>query len=177
MLKHFAFFLFLATLVCKTAFAVDRQNELDGTWVIDARATEERVANSPRPPNSEKLAEWFGLASGYMVLFTYEFAGDTVVAGAYRASKTTEFQQISQHGSERKYRMKGAEGPELTVSMLSDKAVSIVHSGQPEMDYLVWRRGQLKTATTTPEEVMAAAEIWLKAVERIVNALRGPSSP
>lgn len=179
MLKNFIAICLLVSVFCTRSAAFDSSSKLDGTWIIDAAATEESLVSSPRPSNVDNLAQWFGLASGYMALVTYEIKGNTILASAYQGNKVLEYQRVSDQGTEIRYILKG--GPDsqenmLSVSMLTDKNLKIIHSNSPEMGYLLWKRGQLRTGMTTPDEVMEASRIWLTSVQKIVNSLRAPSS-
>ncbi len=155
-------------------------SNVKGAWIVDAKATEELVSKVPRSPHADKLAQWFGLASGYMALFTYEFEGNIAKASAYRGNKVLEFERLTNQDNETTYALidaTNAKAQTLSVSMLKNGNIRIVPSGSPEMSYLRWKPGQLKTETATPEDVMAASRIWLTSVQAIVGTLNTPHTP
>lgn len=180
MFKSLILICLVASATAVTSAVADTPSKLNGAWIVDAKATEDFVVGAPLPPNADKLAQWFGLASGYMALFTYEFEGDVVTASAYRGNRVLEYQRISEQGSETKYVLKetsGSKARTLTVSILNNGNIRIIPSEAPEMGYLLWKRGQLKTEKVTPEEVMAAANVWIASVQTIVKALNRPPGP
>jgi hypothetical protein len=151
-----------------------------GAWIIDAKATEELITNIPRPAHADKLIQWFGLASGYMVLYTYEFDGNKAKASVYRGGKVLEFERVSNQDSETTYALIDAANSKtqnLSVSMLKNGNIRIVPSYGPEMAYLRWKPGQLKTETATADDVMAATRTWLTSVQAIVETLNPPPKP
>lgn len=152
-------------------------SKLKGAWIIDPKATENLVLSATPPPNASKLAEWFGLAGGYLALFTYEFNGDAAIASAYRGSRILEFQVSSQQNTEIKYSLKNdtsSPAKTLSVSLLNNGNIKIVPSEAPEMGYLLWKRGSLKTEQATPDDVMAASKTWLVSIQNIVEFLNKP---
>lgn len=160
--------------------AIPMPSNVKGAWIVDAKATEDLVAKIPSPPHADKLAEWFGLASGWMALFTYEFEGNKAKASAYRGNKVFEYERISNQDRETTYALIGATNsktPTLSVSMLKHGNIRIVPSDNPGMAYLRWKPGQLKSETTTPDDLMAASRVWLISVQAIVNTLKTPPSP
>lgn len=180
MLKNCILAFLLASAVVSTAAAAETPSRLDGAWIIDARATQEFVVGGKRPPDADKLARWFGLAAGYMALFTYEFKGGVAVLSAYRGDRVFTYQRVSPQDAVTRYVLKDSAGQEvdtLLVSMLNDESIMIVHAKSPEMAHLVWKRGQLTSEKAGPEDVMAAVRNWLAAVETIVKALRQPPAP
>lgn len=153
-------------------------SKVRGTWVVDAKATEDFFLKSPLPRKADKLAQWLGLASGYMALFTYEFDGNHARARAYRADKVLEFERISDQDTETTYALKGdAAGKQqtLSVSMLKNGSLRIFPSQSLESGYLIWKPGQLNADTVATDDFMAATRTWLESVQRIVDKLNNPS--
>lgn len=149
-------------------------NKLEGTWIVDPKATENFVLNAPPPANADKLAEWFGIAGGYWALFTYEFDGDSATMSAYRGARKFEFKLLSQQGTEIKYsRKNGTSSPAktLSVSLLKNGNIKIVPSESPESSYILWKRGSLKTGQARPDDVMAASKSWIASIHNIVKFL------
>ena len=152
-------------------------SDIKGSWIVDAKATAELVEKLPRPAHADKLTQWFGMASGYMVLYTYEFDGNKAKASAYRGAKVLEFERVSDQDSGTTYALiDGAKSSTetLSVSMLKNGNIRIVPSGAPEMAYLRWKPGQLKPETATPDEVSEALRTWLASVQAIVETLKPP---
>lgn len=151
-----------------------------GSWRVDAKATEELLARMPRPPQADKLAQWFGLASGYLALHTYEFDGDRARVSAYRGTRVQEFRRLSEQERETTYALMDpghSKTETLSVSMLQDGNIRIVPSASPEMAYLRWKPGQLTTETATADEVMAEMRTWVAAVQVIMKTLATADSP
>jgi hypothetical protein len=153
---------------------------LNGTWILDAKATENLIVNSPLPLDADKLAKWFGLGASYMCAFTYEFRGDEAIASAYRG-RQGKYRLLSRQGSEIRFTLQNAtESPVddiLTVTILNDRNIKIVHSSSPEMRILLWKRGQLKTDQSTPSDVQAAVDAWLVSIQHILNFLNAAPNP
>ena len=150
---------------------------IKGAWIVDAKATEELMAKIPRPLHADKLSQWFGLASGYMGLYTYEFDGNVAKASAFRGNKVLEFERVSDQDTDTTYTLKGGTGSiaqTLSVSMLKSGNIRIVPSDSPEISYLRWKPGQLKTESATPDDLMAASRIWLESVQAIIEILKEP---
>jgi hypothetical protein len=155
-------------------------SDVKGSWILDTSATEELISKIPRPANAEKLAQWFGLASGYMALFIYEFDGNFAKASAFRGTKVLEFERVSDQDTETSYAQintTDSKPQTLSVSVLKDGNIRIVPSASPEISYLRWKPGHLKTETANPDDVMAIAQIWLESVQRIVKTLNTPPKP
>lgn len=149
-----------------------------GTWIIDAKATENLVEKLPRPQHADKLAQWFGLTAGYMPLFAYEFDGDAAKLSAFRGDWTLEFDRISNQETETVYAMKGTVGSKhqtMSVSMLKNGNIRIVPPDLPVMSYLRWKPGQLPKESASHDDFMAAARIWLTSVQAIIQTLKEPS--
>ncbi len=149
--------------------------KLKGAWIVDPKATENFVLNGTPPSNATKLAEWFGLAGGYLALFTYEFDGDSATMSAYGGVRKLEFQLLSQQGTEIKYALKNdtsSPAKTLSVFLLQDGNIKIVPSESPESSYLLWKRGALKTGQATPDDVMAVSKAWLVSIQKVVKFLR-----
>lgn len=150
-----------------------------GSWIIDAKATEELMAKIPRPPHADKLAQWFGLASGYMALYTYEFDGNMAKASAFRGDKGLEFERVSDQDTETTYTLKGATDSKpqtLSVSILKSGNIRIFLSEYPEMSYFRWKPGQLKAESVTLDDVMSASKTWAKSLQAIIENLKEPST-
>lgn len=147
---------------------------LTGSWSIDTKATESFVKNSPPPPLDVRwLAKWFTSSAKSLAVRTYEFKGDTVIASENSAARKLEFQLTSQQGTEIQYSLKTvSNGPakRFKVSLLKDGNIIIVPSGEPEMAYVVWKRGPSKQEQSTSDEVMNA---WVASIKDIVLFLFG----
>lgn len=180
MFKQLILACLVASAAAVTSAKAETSHNLNGEWIVDAKATEDFVVDAPLPPNADKLAQWFGLAAGYLALFTYEFDGNVVTQSAYRGNRVLAYQRVSELGSEVKYVLKGtsdSKAKTLTVSIQNNGNIRIVPSEAPEMGYLLWKRGQLTTGKVTPEDVTAATNAWLASVQTIVKALRKPLTP
>lgn len=160
--------------------ATSMPRNVKGTWVVDGKGTEELLEKIPRPHRADKLVQWFGLASGYMALFTYEFDGNKAKLSAFRGSKVQEFERVSDQDHETTYALidaTNAKSETLSVSMLKNGAIRIVPSSSPELTYLRWKPGALKAETVTSDDVMAASGVWLASVQRVVERLNSLPDP
>lgn len=147
-------------------------SNVKGAWIIDAQATEELIAKIPRPLKADKLAQWFGMASGYLTFVTYEFEGNTAKATAFRGDKVLKFERLSDQDRETTYALingTNSKAQTLSVSMLESGNIRIIPSGSPEMAYLRWKPGQLKTET--PDDIRATIRTWVTSAQAIVKTL------
>ena len=144
--------------------------KIRGSWVLDAEATEKSVIAAP----PYKDAEWLGMAAGYMVGVIYEFDENGAIIHMYGGDKKREYQFLSRHDTEIKYSPKNIQGtaPDtLTVSIVSDKNIKIVHAGSPEMGSLLWKRINFDPRRrTTPNELKAGIDAWMASLQRILKA-------
>lgn len=170
----------LSSLTAATRAADGNPSAPDGTWIIDATATERSVEKVPPAKDAENLAKMLMVFSGYLSLYTYEFKGNTATLSAYRGSKTFEYLRIATQGAESKYSQRNSPDSQvktISVSVLSNENIRIVSSDMPEMSHLIWKRGQFKTESAAPEDVMAASKAWIESSQRIVNMLKNLSRP
>lgn len=141
---------------------------LTGKWSIDAKATESFVKSTPPPPlDVSWLAKWFTLSAKSLAVRTYEFSGNTVIAGENNTGRKLEYQLTSQQGTEIQYSLKtiSAESAKsLKVSILKDGNIKIVPSVKPEMSYVLWKRGSLKKEPPSPDDLTTA---WVASIKHI----------
>ncbi|MDX8386112.1 MAG: hypothetical protein R8M11_06305 [Gallionella sp.] len=167
----------LAMSVVVTSAWANKLGNLSGTWILDGKATESHIKGSLRPLNSHTLAQWFGLTSGYMCVMAYKFEGNAAYISAYRG-KTIEYQFLSSQGGKIEYTKKnatGAAGDTLSVYMLNEENIKIVHSGNKEMGYLLWKRGQQKIELNKPSDLKTMLEAcWSTSLQNIVEFLSEP---
>jgi len=141
---------------------------IKGMWSIDTKATESFVKSSPPPPlDVSWLAKWFTLSAKNLAVRTYEFSGNAAIASENDAGRKVEFQLTSQQGTEIQYSPKTvSNGPakSLKVSLLKDGNITIVPSWEPEMAYVLWRRGSSKKEQFLPDDLMTA---WVASIKNI----------
>ena len=172
--------LLLCCLVLLVTVATNAQagtsSKLDGLWVVDPKATEDFVARSPLPPNADKLADWFGVAGGFMAIFTYEFKGNVALRGALGpGNQALEYQQDITKGAETKYIPKqtsDSRADTFSVSKMDNGNIRIIQSKAPEMAYILWKRSQIKTNPISPEELTAISEEWMASIEVVRKSLK-----
>lgn len=158
----------------ESAAAVPR--DIKGTWIVDSKETRELIAKSPLPFNAEKLAQWFGLGGGYTALMIIELEGNTAKIKAFNGSKSPEFQRVSDQETESVYapfETSSSNARTLAVSILKNGNIRIVPSDRPEMAYLRWKPGDLKSSADFDETVNA----WVASVQSIVRVLTPPIAP
>lgn len=142
---------------------------LAGTWSIDTKATESFVKSSPPPPLDVRwLVKWFTLSARSLVVRTYEFKGDTVIASENGTGRKLEFQLTSQQGTEIQYSLKTVSNEpakSLKVSLLKGGNIRIVPLGEPEMAYVLWKRESSKQEQLSLNVVMTT---WVASTKNIV---------
>lgn len=158
----------------ESATAVPR--DINGTWIVDSKETRELIAKIPLPFNAEKLAQWFGVGGGYTALMIIELVGNTAKIRAVNGGKSSEFQRASDQETESIYaplETNSSDARTLAVSILKNGNIRIVPSNRPEMAYLRWKPGDLKSSADFDETVKA----WLASVQSIVTVLNPPITP
>jgi hypothetical protein len=149
---------------------------LNGAWVLDAKTTEESVLAAP----PYIAAQWFGLASPYLVAFIYEFDGNDATIHMYGDQNRRNYQFLSQEGNQVTYVPKGTQegGTDtLTVSILNDNNITISHSGSPEMGHITWKRVNLDPRRTIPDDAQPGMDAWFASLRKIIPVLNAPPNP
>lgn len=151
-------------------------SQLDGVWVLDAKATENSMINGPRPTDPEKVAKWLLSVGGYLPLLTYEIKGDKIIYSAYRGDKKVEYRIVSREDSKMKFVSSASmerRAETLTVSVVDDTNILIQPSSDmPESGYLLWKRGPANPEQASYNDIKAAMDAWAASGGRIIEALK-----
>lgn len=156
--------------------------DLNGTWIFDAKATEDFIVGSPKYHGAHNVFELDGLKQ---CVGSYKFNGDiaTVILGIEGVDKNVqqnEFRLISRQGTEIKYKevaTKTTEGANLvtfTVFVLNDKNIRIVFSDNPKIDFLLWKRGTFEKMSYRDLELLLQS--WLLSFEKIKEVLNAKTN-
>jgi hypothetical protein len=132
--------LILVSAISSVAFA-DMPNSLKGTWVIDAKATEEYLKNSS-PKLDPKEAELFPLLLGDSFGIILNFNSGVLTTSTYHGDKSSPpHQLISQQNEQMKYIFKGDKDDLWTVSIINNgKNINIKATKNPTFEFCLWKR-------------------------------------
>ena len=174
MKKEITLILLLANILFVTNALAET---LNGTWIFDAKATEDFVLKTTKYRGADHVAEVFGLAGHYQCIFIYEFNGDIVKVrpiGNDQPEKAEALQLISRKGNQIKYVVKESIAKNnrskpgiVTVTVLNDKNIVIAYSNSPEIDFLLWKRMtlNLKQMTNTDFETLVGS--WMESLKKV----------
>lgn len=139
--------LILATVISSVAFA-DVPDSIKGTWVLDAKATEEYIKNSS-PKLEPKEAEWFPLFLGYSFGIILNFNNNVLTITTYHGDKSSPpYQLISQQDDQMKYIFKGDKNDLWTVSVINNgKSINIKAAKTPSFEFCLWKRVKFDSKT------------------------------
>lgn len=132
---------------------------LEGTWVVDIKATGELLKNSPPSPQD---LQWISLSSGLMFQIIYEFTGGAITMGAYTLQKKLMYQLLPGEDDKLRYvsKIKQAGRDDIwVVNIISDEHISISSSLSPATKYFLLKRVKLDP-NTRAEDVKRAFEAW-----------------
>ncbi|MBY0249094.1 MAG: sel1 repeat family protein [Nitrospiraceae bacterium] len=141
-----------------TTFA-QSPHALKGTWVVDMKATEGLLKNSP--PSSQDL-QWISVSSGLMFQMIYEFTDSAIAVSAYTLEKKLMYQLLPRQDNKLRYvsEVKQAGRDDiLIVNIISDENISISSSQSPATKYFLLKRVKLDP-TMRAEDGKRAFEAW-----------------
>lgn len=142
-----------------TAFA-DGSSILNGTWIIDAKATEDSIIRT-RPFKDKNSAYSFLHHISYLGALVFDFEGEKLFGGTFPGNeRKREFILVSHKDAENEYNSippkdgtKAQEKPEtLVVTVLNQKNITISFSGSTETQYLLWKHVTLDPNKKTPND-------------------------
>jgi hypothetical protein len=178
MLKNLLPLCFVAFATVAINTQADTSSRLDGLWVVDPKATEDYVLGAPLPPNADKLSDWFGVAGGFMAIFTYEFKGNVALIGTLGpGNQALEYQQDITKGAETRYIPKqtsDSKADKFSVLNMDNGNIRIIQSKAPETGYIIWKRSQIKTKPISSEELLDISKEWMASIENIRKTLKRP---
>ena len=114
-----------------------------------------------------------------MVIFTYEFKGNTALRGTLGpGNQALEYQQDITKGAETRYIPKqtsDSKADTFSVSKMDNGNIRIIQSKAPEMAYILWKCSQIKTKPISSEELLAISKEWMASIEAVQKHLKNPS--
>ncbi len=176
MVKNLLLICFVALVIASTHAQAETSSNLDGQWIVDPKATEDFVKGTPRPPHPDKLAQWFGIAGGYLAIFIYEFKGNVALKSTLGpGDQALEYQQVFKQGAEAKYMTKqtlGSKADKFSVLIMDNVNIRIIPSESPEMGYVLWKRSQVQSKQMKDQEIIARGEEWMASIENIIKVMK-----
>jgi ankyrin repeat protein len=132
---------------------------LKGSWVVDIKATEELLKNSPPSPQD---LQWISLSSGLMFQMIYEFTDTAIAVSAYTSEKKSMYQLLPGQDNKLRYvsEIKQTGRDDIwIVNIISDERISISSSQNPATKYFLLKRAKLDP-TMRAEDGKRAFEAW-----------------
>ena len=159
--------------------------DLNGTWIFDAKATEDFVVGAPKYHGAHDVWNTTELAGLKQCVGAYKFNGDiaTVILGIEGVDKNVqrnEFRLLSRQGTEIKYKEVATKITEdanlvtFTVFVLNDKNIRIVSSDNPKIDFLLWKRGTFEKMAYRDIELLLQS--WVLSFEKIKDVLNAKTN-
>lgn len=140
---------------------------LIGTWVIDAKQTEEYLKKVGPPSHN---AEWIPSIVARQCVTTMAFQVDTMIVDPITpAPMAQSFRLEPQQGKELTYSIETADGGKdtLTISFLNDENIT-VKSTKIELDgYGVWKRGNPVNRQTAERDFKQAFDTCVSALDNV----------
>ncbi|MBF0198535.1 MAG: hypothetical protein HQL32_12535 [Planctomycetes bacterium] len=132
----------LATAFPLIGFAAEMPKELKGTWILDAKASEAYIQTSPKW--KPKDAKYLPKIMKRMSQVLYTFKDDSIIAAMRGKEQAFPITSVEREGENFlcKGNIKGKEVT-LTVSLRKDGVINIKSSTTDDMDYYIWKRGEL----------------------------------
>ncbi len=141
--------------------------ELHGTWVIDAKQTQERLIQVGPPSNN---AEWLPAIIVRQCVTTMTFDKDTMTIDLISHAPTTRSFRLEPHEDKKlTYTIQTASGGKdtLTVSFLDRESIT-VKSAKVELDeYGVWKRGNRPNQKTVDTDFQQSLDACLSALKNV----------
>ena len=142
-------------------------DELKGSWVLDASATEEHLKTSPRWKAED--AKYLPTVLKRMSQFLFEFEESAIVSTMRGRQQIIPV--VLKENSGNGYVFEGRvrdQSLTLTVSFVDDQTINIRSSASDDMDYFLWKRGELASGAGPSDESLAT-EIMEKATKTPSN--------
>ena len=146
-----------------TATLAEMPKDLKGSWVLAAEATEHNIMASPKI--SPEAMKYLPTIMKRMSQYVWEF-DDNVISSSRGAKKET-LTVVLKENDKKKYVFEGQLRDQiimLTVTFVSDTTINIRSSATDDMNYYLWKRGQLDRNTTEDNDRSLAIEIMEKSL-------------
>ena len=180
MFKYFGVFLLLACSTFGMNALAGTSIGLNGTWMLDPKATETYIVELPHIDNPDRVAEGIGLESAFLVLLVYEFRGDIATLSMYNATnKKLEYKCLPAQDAKiicTSINVQGSAPDNFTVSVLNAQAITIIHPHASEMGYVVWKRVNIDPKQSAPDFAQAHLKAWKAPFEHIMKALHAQAN-
>ena len=140
---------------------------LQGTWIIDAKATETHMKTSPKWKAED--ANYLPTIMKRMSQVVYEFDDDAITVSM--RGKKRPLQVVLKQSEKKMYTFDGNVGDRvitLTVSITDKGNLNIRSSATDDMDYYLWKRG-LPDKEAKVDDKKLAIELMKKALENSSN--------
>lgn len=140
---------------------------LDGTWVIDAKQTEERLIKIGPPP---KNAEWLPAIILRLCVTTMTFEGNVMTIDPISPAPTTQsFRLEPQSVKELTYIFQTLNGEKetLTISFLNEENITIRSAKVGLDEYGVWKRGKRPNRQTAETDFKQAFDACASALSNV----------
>lgn len=141
--------------------------ELSGTWVIDAKQTEERL-NKVGPPS--RNAEWLPSIILRQCVTTMTFEGEAMIIDPISpAPMAQSFRLEPQQGKKFTYTVQTADGGKdtLTITFLNEESITVKSEKVGLDEYGVWKRGKRPNRQTAQIDFKQAFDSCASALENV----------
>lgn len=138
------FFLLLITVIAIEVSA-GNSGDLNGTWVVDAVATEAFVSKMPQSSNAAEIARAFIATGHYRGAMQIVFEEDVATLSTYgdTSNRGSKFKLLSQSQTDRQYIATDAKDLSragLKVTVLSDENIQVSFQNDPLGPFVSWKR-------------------------------------
>jgi len=141
--------------------------ELKGSWILDAEATEKYMKTSPKWRAADE--KYLPTILKRMSQVLYEFKGDTISVSM--RGKRQVLPVALKKSSSKKHVFEGEVQGKLltmTVAFVDDATINIRSSSTDDMHYYLWKRGHL-TDNTGHDDKSLAVEVMKNSLETRTN--------
>lgn len=141
--------------------------ELNGTWVIDIKQTEEFVKRVDPPPHN---AEWLPAILLRQCITTMTFEGDTMTMDPISPSPMVQsFRLEPQKDRKLTYLIQTDDGGKdtLTISFLNEENITVKSAKVELNEYGVWKRGKRPNRQTTQQDFMQALDTCASVLKNV----------
>lgn len=141
--------------------------ELHGTWVIDAKQTQERLIQVGPPSNN---AEWLAATIVRQCVTTMTFDKDTMTIDPISRVPMTQSFRLEPHKDKKlTYAIQTADGGKdtLTVAFLNRESITVKFAKVELAEYGVWKRGNRPNRQTADTDSRQAFDTCASALKNV----------
>ncbi|HUW46672.1 MAG TPA: hypothetical protein VMW50_12860 [Dehalococcoidia bacterium] len=164
---------FVLVMICAlplTALAEMPEN-LKGTWVIDAKKTEDLLKKVSPPP---KDAGFMAGIIGFWFQVLLEFDDEGLTVSAYTGARSMRYRFVSSQIEKAEYVLESPQNTgndTLTVTSLGEKSINIKSSKSPYMDLCAWKHTNPLDPKAKVESARLAIETWKATMQSIAPVI------